>query len=298
VALSARNHRLFNQILKRNNPNFGTWLNWASRVSTSDWARNAGIKIWLGTGVKGDPLNDAFRAATTGKNVMILDELQSVSGLKYQELLEGYLLPERDHSFQKYGASIIKGYFGNGVDMNEPGPTKWGWPTWNYVLAQLIASQTHMASFFIPSYRPSLQFMTRYSRFIWAPDIKTVPGNEVEKTLAVTAPEEIWWKRLVYQRKTDRGYDLIVHLVRIPPTEKVDFNWADEPLPLAGTTITADVGAATLETAQACRPYYFEEAQQTVAQILSPDVRTGKITVTVPPFRYHTMVVFRVEQRN
>lgn len=296
VALGARNHRLFNRILKRDNPNFGTWLNWGLEGATGEWARSQGITIWLGSGVEGDPLDDNVRAATHGKNTMVLDEVSGLSGYDYRKLLN-LRLRSRDHYVQKYGASHIIGYASIGVDMHEPGPTKWGWPAWNHVLSQLIATQSHFASFFIPSYRPSFQFMTRYSRFLWAPDIKTVPEREVTKTLAVTAHEEVWWKRLVYRRTTDKGYDLIVHLVRQPATEKVDFTWADEPVPLEGTTISVNVREASLVTAVACRPYHFEEAQQTVEQRLAPDGRTGRITVTVPPFRYHTMVVFRVEQK-
>jgi hypothetical protein len=82
--------------------------------------------------------------------------------------------------------------------------------------------------------------------------------------------------------------------VRIPPTEKWDVDWVDEPAPLTDLQLTADVGDAKLESALACRPYHFEEVQQTVEQSLTPDARTGKVTVTVPPFRYHTMLVFRV----
>ncbi len=294
VALGARNHRLWNQILKRDNPQFGTWLNWGLEGAAGEWARSQGITIWLGSGVGGDdPLDDNIRAATEGKNIMLLDEHANLSGYDYRALLESRI-ESRDHYVQKYGANHIIGYVTPAVDIQEPGPTKWGWPTWNHVLAQLIATQSHFASFFVPSYRPSFQFMARYSRFIWAPDIKTVPEYEVNKTVIVTSPEEVWWKPLVYKRQTDHGYDLIVHLVRIPATKTVDLTWADEPQPLAGTTISVDLGDATLERAMACRPYHFEEEQQTVEQIVTPDIRTGKITVAVPPFRYHTMLVVRV----
>jgi hypothetical protein len=115
----------------------------------------------------------------------------------------------------------------------------------------------------------------------------------VNRTLTLKSPENLWWQPLVYRRDTATGYDLIVHLVRIPPTEKWDVDWVDEPAPLTGLQLTADVGAAKLESALACRPYQFEEPQQTVEQTLTPDARAGKVTVAVPPFRYHTMVVFR-----
>ncbi len=292
VRLNARNHRIYNDILKKDNPLFGTWYNWG--LSGVDAWGLKGLKLWLGTGIDSDLLDDAVRAATDWKNVMILDEMQRLKG-DCEGMLER-LLRDRDHFVQKYGANKIIGYVSPGVSLEDPGPTKWGWPTWNYFLAQLIASQSHFASFFIPSYRPSFQFMTRYSRFIWARDIKVVPVNEVEKMIRIESPEKIWWKRLVYKRKTDSGYDLIVHLVRIPPTEKFDLNWADEPEPLAGVKITADIGSGELQTTQACRPYYFEEEQQVVQQALKAEVSDGKATVAVPPFRYHTMLVMRMEK--
>ena len=293
VALGARNHRLFNQILKRDKPNFGTWLNWGLEGATGDWARNQGITIWLGSGVEGDPLDDNVRAATDGRNVMLLDERADFSGYGYRTLLE-QRVRSRDHYVQKYGASHIIGYASISVDMHEPGPTKWGWPTWNHILSQLIATQSHLASFFVPSHRPSFQFMTRYSRFLWARDIEVLAPDEAQRVILLRTPEAIWWKRLVYTRKTATGHDLIVHLVRIPPTEKADFAWADEPRPLAGVTITVDTGAAALQSVHACRPYHYEEPQQVVQQTPSPSATSGKVTVTLPPFRYHTMVVFRM----
>jgi hypothetical protein len=295
VALGARNHRLFNQILKRDNPNFGTWLNWGL-AGTSGWARDRGITIWLGSGVEGDLLDHSVRAATDGKNIMLLDEVAGFAGHDYRKLLN-LRVRSRDHYVQKYGANHIIGYTSIAVDMHEPGPTKWGWPSWNYILSQLTATQSHFASFFIPSYRPSFQFMTRYSRFIWARDIKALTPDEAQRMVTLESPGPVWWKRLVYKRKTDTGHDLIVHLVRIPPTEKVDFKWADEPKPLAGVTLTVATQGAELQTVQACRPYHYEDAQQVVQKTLTPSATSGKVTVTVPPFRYHTMVVFRLRNK-
>ena len=296
VALGARNHRLWNRILKRDNPLFGTWMNWGLEGATGEWARNQGITIWLGSGVGGDdPLDDNVRAAADGRNIMFLDERQGFSGYDYRKLLDSRI-QSRDHYVQKYGASHITGYAGIGVDMQEPGPTRWGWPAWNHILSILTATQSHFASFFIPSYRPSFQFQTRYSRFFWAPDIKAVPAEESGRILSLSAPGEIWWKELVYRRKTDTGYDLIIHLVRKPATEKVDYTWADDPEPLSGVSLSAELTGGTVESVTACRPYYFEEEQQVVEKKLNPTLSGGKATVEIPAFRYYTMVVMRVKK--
>jgi hypothetical protein len=207
----------------------------------------------------------------------------------------------RDYIVQKYGGNAIIGYLyhlqstGAGPELDKPGPAKWAWPTLNYFMAQLTATQHHVVfnTYPTPSLEPAFQFQTRYSRLLWAPDIKLVPLETVNKTLTLKSPGQLWWQPLVYRRDTATGYDLIVHLVRIPPTEKWDVDWVDEPKPLADLQLTADVGKARLASALACRPYQFEEPQQTVEQTLTPDARTGKVTVAVPPFHYHTMVVFR-----
>ena len=139
-----------------------------------------------------------------------------------------------------------------------------------------------------------LQFTTRYSRFLWARDIRAIPAEEAEKLVQLTSPEELWWKRLIYRRKTKGGFEVIVHLVRIPPTKHWDIEWVHEPEPLRGVKITVDLAAGKLRNAQSVRPYHFEEEQQPVHTPLEAIMSAGRASVEVPPFRYHTMVVFRV----
>ncbi len=292
VELNARNHRLWNQILKADDPYFGTWVNWGVEA-TGDFAKRHGIKIWQGTGVNDDdPRDDNIRAATDAKNVMLLDEHQNFTGDDYRKLLRNRLR-SRDHYVQKYGASHIIGYASSAVDVQEPGATKWGWPAWNHVMSQLIATQSHLASFFVPSQRPGIQFMTRYSRFIWARDIRAVPPQIAGQDVQVKSGEELWWKRLVYQRKTAAGRDVIIHLLRIPPTPKVDYAWADEPLSLKGVQVIINAPGEKLHTAQACRAYHYEEPQQVVQREMEAKTSGPEVTVSVPPFRYHTMLVLR-----
>ena len=45
------------------------------------------------------------------------------------------------------------------------------------------------------------------------------------------------------------------------------------------------------------RPYNFEEEQQVVQKELTASSNTGKVTVGIPAFRYHTMAVLRVEEK-
>ena len=105
--------------------------------------------------------------------------------------------------------------------------------------------------------------------------------------------EELWWKRLFYQRKTAVGRDVIIHLLRIPPTPTVDYAWADAPALFKGVQVTMNAPGERLQTAQACRAYHYEEPQQVVQREMEAKTSGPEVTVSVPPFRYHTMLVLR-----
>jgi hypothetical protein len=297
--LNARNHRVFSQIVKQDNPNFGTWFNWAKH--SGEFYTGQGYTHYLGSGTgKDDPSDEAIRAAADWKNVMFLNEQAPMTAsqpdwlVKPGEYLES-LTENRDYIVQKYGGNVVIGYnWFNAVPIEEPGPSKWGWPTVNYFGAQLIATQTHHAGGWRPSFRPSVQFMTRYSSLLWARDLKVVPVAEAEKLLRVTGGDDVWWQRLVYRRQTDQGFDLLVHLVRKPPYQKWDLLWLDEPVPLTGLKLSVDCGQAEVTKVFAFRPYYFEEDQQPVETVVAATVTGQAATITVPPFRYHTLVIFRL----
>lgn len=298
VRLNARNHNLFSEILKTGNPNFGTWFNWA-KGSAEHWTA-AGQTFYYGSGVGTDRKDDAVRAATGWQNVMFLDETRSQfrpgdRDENYPDRHLTHLCDNRDYLVQGYGANVIIGYIGNyhGISTDAPGPDRWGWATHNYFGAQLIATQHHFVSWFVPSWRPTIQFMTRYSRLIWAPDIKAV--SEPEQLVQVESQEALWWKRLVYRRNTNAGHDLIVHLVRVPPYEKWDLTWLDEPKPLDAVRIAVDAGQDRLLSAHSMRPYYFDEPQQPVQRPVAARTIGGRVEIAAPEFRYHIMVVFRFE---
>ncbi|MBI4023793.1 MAG: hypothetical protein HY360_02365 [Verrucomicrobia bacterium] len=298
AALSARNHRLFSEALKKENPNFGTWFNWGYRAV--EWCRSLGIKSVVGSGAKGDVGDENIRGAVDWKNVMVLSETQhtftakeGVETMPQSHL--NWLIEERDNRVQKFGVNEVIGYVNSPLSAEEPGPSKWAWPTMNYWGAQFIATQIHLITWFYPSHRPTLQFMTRYSRFIWDRDIRVV--HNAEKFVKVFSPEKIWWQKLVYQRKTADGYDLIVHMVRIPPTERWDINFMDEPADLNNVTVRLDLAKGAVNQAWALRPYYFEEPQQPVQKEIAPSASRGRVILSVPPFRYYTMIVARVQSK-
>jgi hypothetical protein len=62
------------------------------------------------------------------------------------------------------------------------------------------------------------------------------------------------------------------------------------------TQESVDTGRGRLQSVQSMRPYYFDEAQQPVQRPVEAQVHNGRVEITVPEFRYHTMVVFRFEK--
>jgi len=294
--LNARNHYIFSKILKQDNPNFGTWYN--SSVESMGFGGGHELR---GAGLEWDTTGDAsIRAAAGWKNVNFLMEIppnlnpgspsELSSPVNYLELL----CKNRDYLAQKYRANVIVGYFFPKIPADTPGINKWSWATINYLGSQFLATQHHFGTQFYPSWRPIMQFLERYSCLIWAPYVEIVP--DAEKIIKLESPEELWWKRLVYQRKTDKGYDLIIHLLRKPPYEKWDVDWIDEPIPLENVIISANIDDGNLQKVVTLRPYYYEEDQQPVEKIIKAVVREGVAVVHVPPFRYHTMIVMRVEK--
>ena len=299
ASLSARNFTIFQSILKKDNPNFATWYQSGNvRGLTKSIAR--GRKGALGMGVPGSYSDETIKAATSFKNVMFIAEIRhqfhgrgvyAIPGVHFETMCDN-----RDHFIQKYESNIMYGYMFPKYSWDEPGPTRWAWTAMNYFTSQFLATQMHMMIICTPSIRPTLQFMTRYSRYLWARDIKIVPNPE--KIIKVETPEKFWWKRLVYKRKTETGYDLIIHFVRIPPTEKWDIDLMDDPLPLEGVKITADIGKGKVTKAVAMRPYYYEEEEQPVETVLKPNIVNGKVVIDVPSFKFHQMIVLRIEDKN
>ena len=299
--LNARNHRVWSEVLKADNPTFGTWYNWAyPSEGALLWRKSKGIMAYCGSGFEGDVSDESMQAASGWSNVMFLDEQQRHSFtdgyLAAPEKLLHRLADNRDYIVQRYGANHIMGYFFLPVSRDDPGLSNWAWATVNYIGAQFIATQAHFASGFVPSWRPTLQFMSRYSRYIWSPDVKVV--TEPENSVQVLSPEKLFWKRLVYRLQTENEDHLIIHLVRAPPTAKWEFNWIAEPTPVEGIEIIADLPPGTWRQALAMRPYHFEEAQQPVEQVLEPRFTGGRVAVAVPPFRYHTMVILRTQEED
>jgi hypothetical protein len=167
------------------------------------------------------------------------------------------------------------------------------WTMTNHIGAVFIAVRIHPCLLSTSAWRPSLQFMTRYSALLWARNIKLL--HEPWKTIAVESNREVWWQECVYVRETDRWRDTLIHLLNAPEQETVNPRASRDPalarfvdieMQLAGNPAKAQVWAL--------RPYDYDSPVKAPVQVrLKPEVIGQTLAVQVPPFHYHTLVVVR-----
>ncbi|OPZ80649.1 MAG: hypothetical protein BWY76_03300 [bacterium ADurb.Bin429] len=229
-------------------------------------------------------------------------------------------LSQRDAVTQRFGAPVVAGYTWTGYGYGQPNQpayaaARYTWTASNHLMALYLASQIHPATNPNPGLWPGTQFMTRYSGLLWSRDLKVLP--DAKSRFAAMLNRPVWWERYGYRRQTPTGEDLLLHLVNVPETETVDILRQTDPPPAGGTvTLTLPPGA-TLTSAWALRMRGYVDntnrggaAYKTALgkhvagsivragpeQVALPaTVKDGKVAVTVPPFLYHTLLVFRVE---
>ena len=205
-------------------------------------------------------------------------------------------LLQRDSATQRLGVPCMNGWIWRALPGDKPGPARWAWVATNHYASLLCATQFHVCTFGMPSWRPFMQFWTRYSALVWGKDLKVIPDVEKSGAVAVKANRPVWWKRTVYRRRagTSGGQDILVNLVNEPVTEKIVFERPDDPPAASGTRVRVRVPPGlVLDGAWALRPYDYGEAQQPVRQPLKSVPNAGSVEVTVPAFRYYSLVVFR-----
>ncbi len=296
IKLNTRNHKLWAEILQADDPYFGLWFNW-SYGAIEYYVRQRGMKNYLGSGIVAG--NDTIKAVTESKNTMFLMEWQThqfTSGTAAKPIdCFNMFLENRDWITQQYGANTIVGYvFFPIKNKKNGGLNKWAWTTINHLSAQIIAGQTRLAGGFLPSLRPMTQFTTRYSRFIWAPDLKLLKSPE--KTVQVHTDSKIWWKNSVYKITGKESDYLVINLVTVPAMEKWDFDWLETPDKITDTKVILTEEFARSSTVMALRPYDFDEPQQIVEKQLQTKTDNSSISFTIPPFRYYMMIVCKIKK--
>ncbi len=315
-AISARNFRMLHDMVREKHPSFGVWINGSAQFAEQPfWSR-------FGNGGGMETLSEQMSTPQTA--LLIEFRHHANPGGRYhnwQYCVDQYTL-ERDNGTQKYGAPIVAGY-----------TTFNGWASQSHLAALLLASQIHPANCHQEGSWPMTQFMTRYSAFLWPKDVKIIADPAAFLSAKTSRP--VWWEEFVYRRPTPNGEDIIVHLLNKPVTENVVEGNDENPPPATATVSLSLNGRKLREVfAAQPRPYTpgtdnpkgvgldiggtpaqmerVPDPQNPAATIwahkrgslcrggplqvnLPAVAQDGKVTVEVPAFVYHTMLVFRLE---
>jgi len=286
VEISARNIRIYRDIVLKRHPDFKIWFNYGYRGTKRPFDHPFGA-------MGGER---QFAECMATKDTGELLEMQKSffdpkSETHYWEFCyKNLYLPERDNVVQRYRVPVLTGWMWQHIKGDEPGTHRWAWTATNHIGAILLATQMHPVTWASPAWRPIFQFMTRYSALLYAKDIVVV--RNPEKFIEVESNRPLWWKEVVYERPAPGGgTDYIVHLINKPVTETIEFDNPADP-PSATDTIITVKGKRVLH-AWAVRPYQYDEPQQVLTRELTLKKAKGDIRVRIPPFQYYTMVVFR-----
>ncbi len=167
------------------------------------------------------------------------------------------------------------------------------WTTARHVGALYISGTYHPCLTSSTAWRPTTQFMTRYSSFLWDEGIRLMdkPWEKID----VISNREVWWEETVYTKGNDSFHDTIIHLVNSPETENVDIKLTEDPPAVMQMEVEMKLSGDKEPVAVwALTPYdYDDEIREPEAIRITPEISGGRMLFKVPPFTYYTMLVIR-----
>ena len=285
--INARNIDYITQRLQVRKPGFATWYNWprGGRKGKRVVIEDVLFSSYLG-GEK------QFETASRIPNSCMLNETTRFDNKNWKDSFLN-MLDNRDGVVQEHGSTHDIGYLWWPMPGEKPGPTRWGWVFHNHLGAQLIASQFHPIVSYNPAWRPTLQFMTRYSALLWAKNVRTIPSPE--KVVQVSSSRDVWWKDTVYIRKTADYTDYIIHVLSEPETINAIMEYPTDPPMVKGAEISLILSENQIaKEAWTLRPYDFNELQLPIQQTIAMVSEENKVRVILPEFRYNCIIVLRV----
>jgi len=132
------------------------------------------------------------------------------------------------------------------------------------------------------------QFATRYSAYIYDNSRRRI--KEPEKFITVTSPEPLWWKPYVWIRKTEKGAQLLIHIISEPGCKA--FNDFKQPPPKlqkdVPVTVALPDGWRGVRAAQLSLEL---EGYQRLLGLVSDGQR---LTTTLPDHHFYSLVVFEL----
>ena len=267
------------------------------------------VALWYNGSVPrpGNPLNTSFAESLKDINCGTLFEVQggqindpNFYGHQWRNLYEAFL-NHRDAIARLPGLNdpvMAAGYLYNMepariMSKEEFAATRDTWTTANHIGALMLCSRMHPCVLCSKGFRPTCQFMTRYSTLLWADNIKIL--KDPWKQVKVESNREVWWEEGVYTRTGKEFTDTLVHIVNSPDQEEVDFKVAKDPEAARHVEVEfTPTGKPKKVQAWALQPYAYDSPdREPLAVKLKTEVDAGRVIVELPPFAYYTMVVFR-----
>jgi len=173
------------------------------------------------------------------------------------------------------------------------------WTMANHIGSFFIAAAIHPCWLGTSGFRPAAQFMTRYSAFLWADDIKLM--RDPWRRITVESNREVWWEKSVYVKQTRDYEDTLIHLVNSPEKGTVDPKVSSDPPPAEFVEVARQFYSYNPRgrvRVWALRMYDYDSTAKEPVQVeLKPEFDGNKLIVEVPPFKYHTLLVIRWKKR-
>ena len=315
--ISARNFRLFREIIRKQHPHFAFWYN--------SEARQIRQPFWSRFGNNGGPAALAEQMSVPQSAMLVEHRFHEKPGSRFNNWRRCYdtYAEERDICTQPFGAPVLAGYTWGWRHGKRDRASRYYWVASNHLSALYLATQMHTMTNPNPGLWPGTQFMTRYSALLWRRDVKVIADPQRIVTVEPTRP--VWWKKSVYRRPTSEGEDVLVHLVSVPETETVDIYRVQDPPPARATVALKLPAGKRLRSVWALQtrgyvddssrggaPWKVERRNvdgkpqwvHTGGSICRFGPTQGKldakaagdrVSVSVPAFMFHTLVVFRLE---
>ncbi|MEI6424150.1 MAG: hypothetical protein WCP55_18180, partial [Lentisphaerota bacterium] len=304
--ISARNVRLVRDIVLKEFPKTWFWQNGGSRVSGTFEgnmiaSNHGGLEGRLA--MLEHPQNGTLMEF---QGMQLADPNNTMHN--WRSLFETFI-GERDTRMVKKQATDISGtveltgYMFNWAfctQMSKPEfkATRDLWTMANHFNSVLLASNLHPCESSTWSFRPTTQFMTRYSSLLWDPKIKVLenPG----KLIRVDSLREIWWEECVYTKDTDKYADVMIHIINSPAKESADPKASEDPPTVDDAEVSFKIGDASPDNFKiwALQPYAYDAKVKEPTQIeLKPKFKDKALVFEVPPFNYYTLVVIRQEKK-
>lgn len=310
--ISARNFKLFRETVRKEYPHFAFWINgdinFYKQPFWSSFGNGGGIPT--------------YEEQMSASNSCMLAEFRGheAPGTQFNNWRRCYdsYAQQRDAITQRFGTPVTAGYTW-GIDPSGDKKAKVEasrayWVTSNHLSALYLATQMHTTTNPNPSLWAGTQFMARYSGLLWRRDIKVIP--DPQSLFSIETSHPLWWEKSVYRRPTPKGEDYLLHLVNTPETETVDiFRVPDPPAATAKVTLTLPAGkqlrsvwALQMRKYEENTPYRIEQRDNQWVHTTGATSRFGpsqvkleakvegnRAVVEMPPFLFHTLLVFRVE---